>query len=166
MRGVVATAGGPVSAVAGAGVGLAGAAFVGLGLWARREAGRTLARERIVGGGEEQPVTTASQARSLAEFIRRNTLDATGGRTYAEVAPYLDGEGGPTSDAEAAAKDARTGQPLENPDHDLWLQSTTLQTALTQAYLAFRLSELTIALGASFVLVGVWLAAGARRPRA
>ena len=166
MRAVVATAGGPVPAVAGAGVGLAGAGFVGLGLWARREAGRTLARERIVGADGRQPVLNASHARSLAEFIRRNTLDATGGRTYAEVAAYIDGEGRPTSDAEAAVKHERTGQPLENPDHDLWLQSTTLQTALTQAYLAFRLSELTIAIGASFVLVGVALAAGARRPRA
>lgn len=166
MRAVVATAGAPVPAVTGAGVGLAGVGFVGLGLWARREAGRTLARERIVGADErQQPVTSASQARSLAEFIRRNTLDATGGRTYAEVAPYIDVEGRPTSDAEAAVKDGRTGQPLENPDHELWLQSTTLQTALTQAYLAFRLSELTIALGASFVLAGVALAAGARRPR-
>ena len=167
MRAVLATAGAPVAAVSGAGVGLAGVGFVGLGLWARREAGRTLARERIVGAdGRQQPVTNASQARALAEFIRRNTVDATGGRTYAEVAPYVDGKGGPTSDAEAAVKDERTGQPLENPDHELWLQSTTLQTALTQAYLAFRLSELTIALGASFVLVGVAIAAGARRPQA
>ena len=166
MRALVATAGSPVPAVTGAGVGLAGAGFVAIGLWARREAGRTLAREHIVGGDERKPVTTPSRARSLAEFIRRNTLDATGGRTYAEVAPYIDAEGRPTSDREAAAKDALTGQPLESPDHDLWLQSTTLQTALTQAYLAFRLSELTIAFGASFVLVGVALTAGARRQRA
>lgn len=161
---------GPLSrvpaAVAVTGVGVAGAGFVGLGLWARREAGRALARERIPGEDERrQPLTRASQARSMAELIRQNTLDATGGSTYAEVAAYIDHEGRPTSDASAAVKDERTGRPLENPDHDLWVQSTTLQTALTQAYLAFRLAELTIALGATFVLVGVALTASTRSPQ-
>ena len=117
-------------------------------------------------GGEDgrrrSAVTNASRARAMAEFIRRNTLEATGGRTYAQVAAYVDAEGRPTADAERAVKDERTGQPLENPDHDLWIQSTTLQTALTQAYLAFRLAELTIALGASFALVGIGLVAAAR----
>lgn len=152
-----------VPPVLGAGVGIAGAGFVGLGLWARREAGRALARERIIDENErQQPLTRASQARSLAERIRQNTLDATGGRTYAETSPYIDGDGQPTSDASAAVKDERTGSPIENPDHDLWVQSTTLQTALTQAYLAFRLSELTIALGATFVLAGFALTASTR----
>lgn len=166
MRALRPTASPALPEAAGAGVALAGAGFVGVGLWARREAGLTLAREHIARGGERpQPVTTAGQARAMAELIRENTLDATGGRTYADVPAYLDAEGKPTADPTAAARDERTGQPLENPDHDLWIQSTTLQTALTQAYLAFRLSELTIALGASFILVGAALGAAARRPR-
>jgi hypothetical protein len=44
------------------------------------------------------------------------------------------------------------------------VQSTTLQTALTQASIASRLAELTVALGAALAVVGVGLvAAGSRR---
>lgn len=151
----------------GAALGFIGAVFVGVGLWGRRETKRALARERIedpVGRGRPgTQVATAGAARSAAEFIRRNTLAATGGRTYAEIEPYLDAEGRPTSDASQAAKDVQTGKPLENPDHDLWIQSTTLQSALLQAYMAFRLSDLTVALGAALALAGLGLAAVGRQ---
>lgn len=152
---------------AGVAVGLAGMGFVGVGLWARREARQALARERIVSAADARPpnarVTTGAAARSMAEVIRRNTIEATGGRTYAEIEPYVDPEGNPTSEGTRAMKDERTGQSIENPSHRLWIESTTLQTALIQAYVAFRLAELTVALGLSFVAVGVGLAAGGRR---
>lgn len=99
----------------------------------------------------------------MAEFIRRNTVDAAGGRTYAETDPYVDAGGRPTPDRGLAAKDERTGQPVENPDHALWIQSTALQTALMQAYVALRLAELTVALGASFAAAGAGIAAAGRR---
>ena len=156
-----------LTASTGAVVGLVGAVFVGVGLWGRRETSRALARERIVdpdgSARPGAPVTTAGAARSAAELIRSNTLAATGDRTYAQVEPYLDATGRPTSDADGAAKDQRTGAPVENPDHDLWIQSTTLQSALLQAYLAFRLSELTAALGAALGVAGLGLAAAGRR---
>jgi hypothetical protein len=148
----------------GAAVGLAGVAFIGVGLWGRREARQALAREHIASPADAgRPVTTAPAARSLAEFIRHNTLEATGGRTYAEIHAYVDAEGKPTPDGASAAKDGLTGQPLENPDHDLWIQSTTLQSALMQGYMALRLSELTVALGAAFVAAGAGLATAGRR---
>lgn len=150
---------------AGAAVGLAGVGFICTGLWARRDIGRVLAQERIVSPTDANArVTSATAARALAEFIRQNTVSATGGRTYAEIDPYLDADGNPTADADSAAKDERTGQPVENPDHDLWIQSTTLRTALTQAYMAFRVAELTVAVGAAFVAAGIGLSiAGGRR---
>jgi hypothetical protein len=154
-----------VPTLAGTGVGLAGLGLVAAGLWARREAKRALAEERVAGLSDETPgavVASAAEARALAELIRRNTLESTGGRTYAEVDAYLDPEGKPTPDAAAAGKDERTGQPIENPDHDLWLQSITLQSALMQAYVGFRLSELIVAVGASFTMVGLGLAAAGR----
>ena len=95
----------------------------------------------------------------MSELIRRNTIEATGGRTYSEIDPYLDEHGAPTSDVERAASDERTGGRLENPEHALWLQSTTLQTALMQAYMGFRLAELTVAVGVAFCAVGAGLAA-------
>ncbi|HET8652267.1 MAG TPA: hypothetical protein VFM13_06815 [Gaiellaceae bacterium] len=148
---------------------LAGVGFVGAGMWARNEVRQALARERIVSTSDaeppEAPVTTAAAARSMAEVIRGRTLSAAGDRTYAETATYIDAEGNPTSDSESALKDERTGQPVENPDHALWVQSTTLQTALMQAYLSARLAELTIAMGAALVAAGAGIVAAARASR-
>lgn len=151
----------------GAYVGLSGVAFALVGLWARREVRCALTRERIVtptgSGSAPAFVTTGADARSMAELIRKNTLEATAGRTYAEIPAYVDEEGRPTSNVERAIRDERTGEPLEHPDHDLWIQSTTLQTALTQAFVASRLAELTVALGTTFAAVGIGLAAMGRR---
>ena len=163
---MVARAAASLPTLTGAAAGLAGCAFIGVGLWGRREVRRALALERIVGDSESSApnalLTSATGARSMAERIRQSTIEATGGRTYAETASYVGVDGEPTSDAARALKDERTGQPVENPDHDLWIQSTTLQVALMQAYTAFRLAELTVALGASFVGVGLGLAAAGR----
>jgi hypothetical protein len=152
-----------VPTAAGVATMLAGAGFTAMGLWARRDVRLALEQERVGSDlvGSPGLVTTATGARATAELIRRNTLKATGGRTYSETAAYLDDDGSPSADAALAAKDDR-GQPVENPDHQLWIQSTALQSALLQAYMAFRLSELTLALGASFVAVGAGLAAAGR----
>jgi hypothetical protein len=155
-----------VEAAAGFAVGLAGLVFVGTGLWGRREVRRALVRERILHPALPEGragVTSASRARSLAEFIRQSTVDATAGRTYSEIEPYLDASGAPTADSANAARDERTGQPLANPDASLWTQSTTFQTALMQAYMGFRVSESTVALGAVLVATGVGLVAAGRR---
>ena len=145
----------------GLAVGLLGCGFIGVGLCARRDVIRALEQERIVSTPDAIPpnrlVATAGAARSLSEVIRRNTVESTGGRTYAEIDPYVDEAGSPTAEAARAARDERTGARLENPQHALWVQSTTLQTALMQAYMAFRLAELTIAVGVAFVAVGVGL---------
>lgn len=143
--------------VTGALVGVGGLALVGVGWWARRDVARALAQERIVGPGGKL-VTGAAGARSLAEAIRESTLESTGGRTYSETESYLAGDGSATSDAGAALEDERTGKPVANPEATLWLQATTLQTALMQAYLAFRLAELTAGLGAALAVVGTGLA--------
>ena len=149
----------------GIGTALAGAGLVSVGLWARREVRSTLARERIFSSSgtdaESVPVTSGTAARSLAEVIRRSTLESTGGRTYAEAEPYLDSDRRPTSDRARAVVDERTGQPVENPEHALWLQATTLQTGLMQAYMGSRIAELTIGLGAVLIAAGTGITAAA-----
>jgi hypothetical protein len=151
---------------AGACVTLAGLGLIGVGLWARREVGRALAEERIVGTGDmsppNAPVTSAAAARSLAEVIRRRTIAAAGGRTYAETDAYLAAGGGTTSDA-ALALTSESGQPVHNPSYELWVTSTTLQTALMQAYLAFRLADLTAGVGGALAVAGAGIAASGRR---
>jgi hypothetical protein len=151
-----------VPGAAAAGLTIGGLALLAVGVAARRDVARTLARERITGPGD-RPVRTAAAARSLAEQIRGSTLETTGGRTYSETRAFLDPDGNPTSDPAQARLDERTGAPVENPDVQLWLQATTLQTALMQAYVSFRLSELTAGLGAAFVAVGAGLGASANR---
>jgi hypothetical protein len=154
---------------AGAVVVAAGLGLVGAGFWVRRDVGRTLARERILPIGPNPSgaaVASAAEARSLAEFIRARTLESTGGRTYAEIDPYLDPAGTPTADVGHAARDPTTTGPVENPDHAVWIQATTLQTALMQAYIGFRLAELTVVLGAVFTATGVGIALASRRPTA
>ena len=96
-------------------------------------------------------------------MIRDATLSSTGGTTYGETPSYVDAEGRPTGDRSLAALDPLTGEPVQNPAQALWLQATTLQTALMQAYLAQRLAELTVGLGAVLVGVGAGLAAAPRR---
>lgn len=157
-----------VATASGMLVGLVGAGLVGVGLWARREVEHALARERIVTTPDatppNAPVTTAATARSMAEVIRAHTLEATGGRTYAEAEDYVAAAGGTTSEAARALKDDRTGEPVENPERALWLQSTTLQTALMQAYLSARLADLTLGVGLALVVAGGGIAAaGAAR---
>ncbi len=154
------TARSSLATATGATVSAAGLGLVAAGLWARRDVTRALARERIAGANGV--VSTAAEARETAELIRRNTLAATGGRTYAEVDPYVAPHGSPTPDAASARRDELTGAPAESPDHALWIQSTTLQTALMHAYTAFRLSELTIGLGATLVAAGIGVAAAGR----
>ena len=145
-----------------AAVGLVGIGLVGAGLWAWRDVARTLARERIVLGPDRERVVSAAAARSLAESIRASTLETTGGRTYSETPAYLGVDGARTSDVALAAREDGTGHPVENPHVALWLRATTLQTALMQAYLAFRLAELTAGLGVSLAIVGAGLAARRR----
>lgn len=155
------------TAAAGACTLAAGVGLIAVGLWGRLDVRRGLARERIVSTPDakppSRPVTSAAAARSMAEVIRANTLSATEGRTYGETAAYVDENGTPTDDRALAARHPVTGAPVESPEHALWIQSTALQTALMEAYLAARLAELTVALGAAFVGVGTGLIAAARR---
>jgi len=134
-------------------------------VWARLDVRRALARERIVlslePGSPSRTVASASAARALADLIREQTLGDTQGRTYAETDQYLASDGSTTSDRAAALVDERTGQPVANPEYELWIRSTTLQAALMQAYLAFRLADLTLAAGVIFVAAGAGIAARA-----
>lgn len=147
---------------AGAGVVVAGLGLLGLGAWARREVRAGLARERITDPGGRS-VTDASSARALAETIRAQTLESAGGKTYAEVGEYLAEDGSSTSDPTQARTDDVTGAPVKNPEVELWIRATTLQSALMQAYLAFRISDLMLAVGGALTLSGAGIVAGARR---
>ena len=120
-----------------------------------------LGREQIVGTPDStipgQKVDTGSEAREFAAVMRKHTLEATGGQTYAQMGRFLDEDGKPTGDEAAAAKDPKTGQPVENPARNIWISSTAFQTALNTAYFAESVATFVMVIGAALLLVGIGL---------
>jgi hypothetical protein len=117
-----------------------------------------LALENIVGTPDSsipnQKVDTGSEAKAFAAVMRKHTLEATGGQTYAEMGRFIDEQGNPTSDEEQAAK-GPNGRPVENPLRQLWVTETALTTALNVAYFAERVALFSIVMGVALVLIGI-----------
>jgi hypothetical protein len=136
-----------------------GIAAVAVGVGVRDTVRSELAREQIVGTPDSaipgQKVDTGSEARDFAAVMRKHTLEATDGQTYAQMGRFLDESGKPTSDEAAAAKDPKTGQPVENPARDIWISSTAFQSALNTAYFAENVATFVIAVGGALLLVGI-----------
>src|SRR5919204_3859232 len=116
-----------------------------------------LAREQIVGTPDStipnQKVDTGSEAQAFANVMRKHTLEATGGQTYAQMGRYLDAAGKPTNDEKAAA--VENGKPVENPLRQVWVTETALTTALNTAYFAESVATFAIVMGVALLLVGI-----------
>ena len=136
-----------------------GIGAVYMGVDGRARVHSDLAREQIVGTDDSsiagQKVDTGAEAQEFAAVIRKHTLEATGGQTYSQMGRFLDESGQPTGDEAAAAKDPKTGQPVENPARNIWISSTAFQTALNTAYFAESVATFVIAVGAALLLVGI-----------
>lgn len=118
-----------------------------------------LAREHIVGTPDStipnQKVDTGSEAEAFANVMRKHTLEATGGLTYAEIGRFLDDDGKPTDDEKQAATDPKSGKPVENPIRQLWVTETALSTALNTAYFAESVATFAIVMGFALLLSGI-----------
>jgi hypothetical protein len=118
-----------------------------------------LAREQIVGTEDStipgQLVDTGSEAQAFAAVMRRHTLEATGGQTYAQMGRYLDASGEPTNDEKLAAINEQTGKPVENGLRAMWVNETALSTALNTAYFAESVATFAIVMGFALLLAGV-----------
>jgi hypothetical protein len=125
----------------------------------RAEVRSTLAKEKIVGTEDSaipgQKVDTGAEARAFADVIRKHTLEATGGQTYAEMGRFLDKAGKPTSDEKAAAVNPQSGKPVDNPLRGMWVTSTALTTALNTAFFAESVATFAIVMGAALLLSGI-----------
>jgi hypothetical protein len=134
-----------------------GATVIGFG--ARDRVATELGREQIVGTADStipgQLVNSGSEAQAFAAVIRKHTLEATGGKTYAQMPQYLDASGKGTSDKNAAAKDAKTGAPVTNEARNIWITSTALTTALNTAYFAESMATFAIVMGLALLLTGL-----------
>jgi hypothetical protein len=100
-------------------------------------------------------IDTGARARLFAQYMRIHALEATGGQVYAQMGRFLDGNGKPTNDQQAAAKDPKSGQPVENPVRNVWVTETALSTALNTSYFAENVATFAIVMGIAMVLSGV-----------
>lgn len=136
-----------------------GIGSVYMGVDGRDRVRTDLAKEQIVGTPDStipgQTVDTGAEAQAMAAIIRKHTLEITGGQTYSEMGRFLDEAGKPTSDEAAAAKDPKTGQPVENGARNIWISSTGFQTALNTAYFAESVATFVIVVGAALLLAGI-----------
>jgi hypothetical protein len=85
--------------------------------------------------------------------MRKHTLEATDGQTYAQMARYIDDSGKPTNDEKAAK--VVNGKPVDNPLRNLWVTETALTTALNTAYFAESVATFAIVMGVALLLAGL-----------
>ena len=137
-----------------------GLASLVIGIQGRQEVSDTLARENIVGTVDStipgQVVASGSQAKAMADVMRKHTLESSGGLTYSEMGQYAtpDGAAKGTSDITLALKDAN-GKPVSNPVRNLWVTETALTTALNTSYFASQVGLFAIVMGIALMLTGV-----------
>jgi hypothetical protein len=98
-------------------------------------------------------IKTGSEAKCFASYMRIHTLEATGGKTYAELPRYATTDGKGTNDVKAAL--TKNGQPVNNPLRDLWTQEFALTTALNTSFFAEQVSLFSLAMGIALLLSGV-----------
>jgi hypothetical protein len=136
-----------------------GAGSVYTGIDGRDRVQGDLAREQIVGTPDStipgQLVDTGAEAEAFANVIRKHTLEATGGQTYAQMPRFLDESGKPTENEKAAAIDPKSGEPVANPARNIWINSTALQTALRTSYFAESVATFAIVMGVALMLSGI-----------
>jgi hypothetical protein len=93
-----------------------------------------LAAEKIVTAEDADiplaPVDNAAAAKAQADIIQHHILETTGGKTYSEMA-------------------------RDDPNRPLYLQAVTLRTALMESYLAFKVADLVMGIGAIVALLGL-----------
>src|SRR3954451_22023097 len=95
-----------------------------IGVTGKHQVRSELAREQIVGTPDStipgRLVDTGSEAQAFAKIMRHHTMEATGGKTSAQMGRFLDASGKPTDNEKQAAIDPKTKKPVENGLRNLW----------------------------------------------
>jgi hypothetical protein len=78
-------------------------------------------------------VNSGARARCFADYMRIHAYEATGGKTYAEMA-------------------------RDDPNRELWVTETALATALNVSYMADQLGNFGIVVGVALLLAGIGFA--------
>ena len=102
--------------------------------------------------GEE--VDTGQEAKCFADYMRIHTLEATGGKTYAQMPQFATEDGAGTSEADQAQKNP-DGSPMSNPARQIWVTETALTTALYTSAFAEGVALFATVVGVAMLLVGI-----------
>jgi hypothetical protein len=140
---------------------LLGITCIVVGLLGRAEVSDRLEQEQIVGTPDSsisgETVDSGSEAKIFADTIRKHTLEATGGLTYAEMPrAVFEDTGKPVPDDEVD-KALASGDAIDNPERQIWITSTALSTALNTSYFAESVATFTIVVGLALILIGIGL---------
>jgi hypothetical protein len=100
-------------------------------------------------------IDTGAEARTFAEYMRIHALEASGGKTYAQMPRFATADGKGTNDEKAALKDPKSGQPVSNGAREVWVTETALSTALNTSYFAENVALFSIVMGVALLLTGV-----------
>jgi len=98
-------------------------------------------------------ISSGSDARCFAQYMRIHALEASGGLTYSQMPRYATADGKGTNDAAAALK--VNGQPQDNAARNVWVTETALSTALNTSYLATQIALFGIVVGIALLLTGI-----------
>jgi len=137
-----------------------------IGFNGRGEVRDRLAQQKItatpdaaeITNGKLQPgalIDTGAEAKQFANIMQFHALEATGGKYYAEMGRFLTPAGKDTNDEAAAAKDPKTGRPVENGARNLWVTQTALSTALNTSFFAEQVALFSIVMGFALLLTGI-----------
>jgi hypothetical protein len=106
----------------------------------------------------EEPITTGSEARCFAQYMRIHALESSAGLTYAEMGRFVSAsdptDPAGTNDEAAAAKD-EDGRPVSNAARNTWVTETALATALNMSYMATGVAIFAMVVGIALILAGV-----------
>ena len=158
-----------------------GIGAVVIGITGRHEVSTDVKREQIVGTPDMKPsliakaaqeaglknvalptcnvagkaITNGGDAKCFAEYMRIHALEATGGKTYAQMPQFATADGKGTSEAAQALKDPKTGAPTSNPSRQVWISETALSTALNTSFFAASVGLFAIVMGIALLLSGI-----------
>jgi hypothetical protein len=173
--------------VAGAVLIVLGAVALFMGIRGYQTVGDELGKEAIVGGSDMAPaeiqkaaqeaklpesvdlpscdvvdeeIDSGTKARCFAQYMRVHALEATGGLSYAQMGRFQSASdpanAAGTNDSGKAAKDDK-GNPVSNPQRNIWINETALATALNVSYMAQQIAVFAIVVGVALLLTGVGL---------
>ena len=96
--------------------------------------------------------------------MRKHTLEATGGKTYAQMPRFATADGKGSERREGGAEEPEDGAPVDNPARGIWVTETALTTALNTAYFAESTATFVIVMGIAMLLTESGPRPHARRP--